>query len=380
MIARTITNRLLGAVGTLSLMMCTYGCHKSDQQGTRGDVPPRSYPIRVLTEETAEVQSSYPASLKGKLDVDIRPQVSGQIVRLAVDEGARVQKGQTLFVIDQVQYQEAVNAASAALKVAEAAVDMAELTARNNRELAKGKVIGDYALKTSESNLLSAQARLAQAKAQLISAEKNLSFTYVTSPTSGVVGSIPFRVGSLVSPSSTRPLTTVSDISEVYAYFSLTERQLLEMCRTTAGSAGDLPAHMPTVKLLLVDDSEYPYEGRIETMSGVIDAVTGSIGVRALFPNPDGVLRSGSTGRVIIPTVMQGVIKVPQKATYQIQNKTFVYVVDDQNVVHAREIQLYSQNDGMNYLVTNGLTAGEKIVTEGVITLRDEAKIEPQAE
>lgn len=380
MTVRNISNRLMYAGVVLGIMISVSGCNKSDRKGERGDLPPRSYPVRVLSPESAGVQSSYPTSLRGKLDVDIRPQISGQIVRLAVDEGARVRKGQTLFVIDPVQYQEAVNVADAALKVAEAGVDMAELTAKNNRELAREKVIGEYALRTSESNLLSARARLAQAQAQLVSARKNLSYTHVTSPTSGVVGSIPFRVGSLVSPSGAQPLTTVSDISEMYAYFSLTERQLLEMRRAAGDHDGDLVSTMPAVRLRLVDGSEYPHEGRIETMSGVIDPVTGTISVRALFPNPNGMLRSGSTGRVVIPTVMQEAIRIPQKATYQIQDKTFVYVVDDRNVVHAREIKLHPQNDGVSYLVTDGLKAGEKIVTEGVVTLRDETTIEPKAE
>ena len=344
--------------------------------GKPGAGQPGEYPTMTVTASAVPVENRYPATFKGRLDVEIRPQVSGQIVRLAVDEGARVRKGQTLFVIDQVQFQEQVNAAKAAVRVAETNVATARLTRDNNRRLADGNVIGAYALQTSENALATAEAQLAQSKAQLVSAQKNLSFTNITSPTDGVVGSIPFRVGSLVGPTMAQPLTTVSDISEMYAYMSLTERQLLAFAREGSGEAKS-PESMPAVSLELLDGSLYPHQGTVSTVSGVIDPATGSVSVRVLFPNPDGTLLSGSTGTVIIPRVIEGGILIPQRSVYQIQERSFVYVVDGEQVVHSTEVQISDANDGKNYIVTSGLKEGDIIVTDGLISLKDGMKIKP---
>ncbi len=332
------------------------------------------YPVMTVTTSSVHVEDRYPATLKGKLDVEIRPQVSGQIVRLAVDEGARVRRGQTLFVIDQVQFQEQVNAARAAVRVAETSVATAQLTVDNNRLLADKNVIGAYAMQTSENALATAQAQLAQAKAQLVSAQKNLSFTNISSPTDGIVGSIPFRVGSLVSPSMAQPLTTVSDISEMYAYISLTERQLLALSHDGA-SVNDAIGKMPPVSLELLDGSLYPEKGTVSTISGVINPTTGSVDVRVLFPNPARTLLSGSSGTVIIPTVIANGILIPQSAVYQIQERSFVYTVDASNVAHSVEVTITDANDGKNYVVSSGLKAGDVIVTDGLITLKDGATI-----
>lgn len=332
------------------------------------------YPVMTVMTSSVPVENRYPATLKGKLDVEIRPQVSGQIVRLAVDEGASVRRGQTLFVIDQVQFQEQVNAARAAVRVAETSVATAQLTVDNNRLLADKNVIGAYAMQTSENALATAQAQLAQAKAQLVSAQKNLSFTNISSPTDGIVGSIPFRVGSLVSPSMAQPLTTVSDISEMYAYISLTERQLLALSHDGA-SVNDAIGKMPPVSLELLDGSLYPEKGTVSTISGVINPTTGSVDVRVLFPNPARTLLSGSSGTVIIPTVIANGILIPQSAVYQIQERSFVYTVDASNVAHSVEVTITDANDGKNYVVSSGLKAGDVIVTDGLITLKDGATI-----
>ena len=334
------------------------------------------YPVITVSTGDVPVSDRYPATLKGKLDVEIRPQVSGQIVRLAVDEGAKVRKGQTLFVIDQVQFQEQVNAAQAAVRVAETAVATAKLTRDNNRQLSDNNVIGAYAMQTSENALATAEAQLAQAKAQLTAARKNLSFTNITSPTDGVVGSIPFRVGSLVGPTMAQPLTTVSNISEMYAYISMTERQLLQFSQNGA-TISEAIHNMPPVTLELLDGSQYPEKGTLSTVSGVINPATGSVDVRVLFPNASGTLLSGSTGTVIIPTVVKDGILIPQSAAYQIQERSFVYTVDDQNTAHSKEVTITDANDGKNYIVTEGLSAGDKIVTDGLISLKDGMTIVP---
>ena len=226
----------------------------------------------------------------------------------------------------------------------------------------------------AENSLLSSKAVLAQANAQLISAEKNLSYTRVSSPSDGVVGSIPFRVGSLVSPSIATPLTTVSDISEMYAYFSMTERQLLGYT-STGTSSKDILNTMPAVKLKLIDGNLYADSGKVETMSGVIDQATGSVSIRARFPNKNHILRSGGTGTVVIPAKMANCIVVPQKATFEIQDKRFVYVVDEQSTVKSTPIEIFTLDDGKNFVVTSGLKAGDKIVVEGISSLKDGMQI-----
>ena len=239
-------------------------------QGIQQTVP--EFAVITLQPETVKLTSAYPATFKGRQDVEIRPNVSGFITKLCVDEGSSVQKGQTLFVIDPVQYEEAVNVAKAAVEVAKANVATAELTAKNKRQLEQKNIISKFDLQTAENALASSEAALAQAKAQLTNAEKNLSYTQVTSPVNGVMGKVPFRVGSLVSPSMTTPLTTVSDISEMYAYFSMTEKQLLDLIRQDSTSSKILEK-MPPVSLTTADGRPYSQQGKIETISEVIDRI-----------------------------------------------------------------------------------------------------------
>jgi len=358
-------------IGVLLVCLSFYSCNKKGQQGSDMIA---EYAVTTLSSSNVELKSSYPAVIKGKQDIEIRPQVSGFITRLCVDEGSMVHKGQVLFQIDAVQYEEAVNVARSSVNVAKANVATAGLTAENKRELAKSNVIGSYDLQMAENSLLSAKALLSQANAQFVSAKKNLSYTRVTSPSNGVVGSIPFRVGSLVSPTGTTPLTTVSDISEMYAYFSMTERQLL-----TLTSNGDSPKEimkkMPDVELKMIDGNLYGQTGKVETMSGVIDQSTGSVGVRAKFPNKRQILRSGGSGSVLIPYKLNNCIVVPQNATYEVQDKKFVYLVDSKSFVKSTPVEIFQLDDGKNYVVTSGLKAGDKIVAEGVGTLRDGMQI-----
>ena len=364
----------LSIIGVLLVCLSFYSCKKNGQQGQQGGDMTPEYAVTTLSSSNVELKSSYPAVIKGKQDIEIRPQVSGFITQLCVDEGSIVHKGQILFKIDAVQYEEAVNVARATVNVAKANVATAQLTAENKRELAKSNVIGSYDLQAAENSLLSAKASLAQAHAQLISAQKNLSYTRVVSPSNGVVGSVPFRVGSLVSPTGVTPLTTVSDISEMYAYFSLTERQLLGLT-ANGKSSKEILKNMPGIELKMIDGNIYGETGKVETMSGVIDQTTGSVSLRAKFPNKHQTLRSGGSGSVLIPYKMDNCIVIPQKATYEVQDKKFAYVVDSKSTVKSTPIEIFLLDDGQNYVVTSGLKAGDKIVAEGVGTLRDGMQI-----
>ena len=342
----------------LACCLSLFSCGQSDK--TTGKAP--EFAVITVETTTANLTNSYPATIRGKQDVEIRPMVSGFITKLHVDEGAVVRKGQVLFSIDPVQYQAAVNTQ--------------ELTVNNKRELNKKNIISNYDLQMAENQLAQTKAQLAQAEAQLVNAKNNLSYTSVTSPSDGVVGNIPYRVGSLVSPSVANPLTTVADISEMYAYFSMTERQLLSQIRE-GGSIKEILERMPDVQLQLIDGTMYADSGRVETISGVIDQTTGSVTMRALFPNKHNVLRSGSTGNVVFPNPMTDVIMIPQSATTEIQDKKFVFVLQPDNTLKNTEIKVFKLNDGKYYYVTEGLKAGDKVVMEGVQNLRDGAAITP---
>ncbi|WP_291528522.1 efflux RND transporter periplasmic adaptor subunit [Bacteroides sp. UBA939] len=361
-------SRLILLASCLSLS----GCGQGDK--ATGNAP--EYAVITVNTTTANLTNSYPATIKGKQDVEIRPMVSGFITKLHVDEGAFVRKGQLLFSIDPVQYQAAVNSAEAAVETAKAAADTQELTVNNKRELNAKNIISDYDLQMTENQLKQAKAQLAQAEAQLVNARNNLSYTNVTSPSDGIVGTISYRVGSLVSPTVATPLTTVADISEMYAYFSMTERELLSQIRE-GGSVNEILARMPNVWLQLIDGTMYADSGRVETISGVIDQATGSVSMRALFPNGRNILRSGGTGNVVFPNPMHNVIMIPQSATNEIQDKRFVFVVQSDSILKNTEVQVFKLNDGKYYYITNGLKAGDRIVIEGVQNLKDGMSITP---
>ena len=327
---------------------------------------------------TSDLSSSYPAIIKGKTDIDIRPQVTGFITKVHVDEGQRVRKGQTLFTLDQVQFQAAVEQAEASLNSAKAAVNTAAITEKNKRMLFDKNIISETEWQLAANQLAQAKAAQAQAQAALTNARKNLAYTVVTAPSDGVVGTIPNREGSLASPSSAQPLTTISDNSDVYAYFSLTEKDLLNMTANGSRSMAQAIDSIPAVQLRLADGTVYPFTGKVATVSGVIDNNTGAASVRALFKNPSGMLRSGSTGAVIIPQEQTGVIVIPQKATFELQDRRFVYVVNDSNKVVSTPITVNPNTDGKNFVVTSGLQPGQRIAVEGVGTkLSDGMTITP---
>jgi len=347
-----------------------------DQQQQQAPAPQIATMTVNLTD--AENQSTYPATIKGKTDIDIRPQVTGFITKVMVDEGQHVRKGQTLFILDQIQYQAAVDNAQAAVNSAATRVKTAQMTADTKRQLLDKNIISSYEYQLADNDLQTARAGLAQAQSQLVNAKKNLAYTVVTAPSDGVVGSIPNREGSLASPSSAQPLTTISDNSKVYAYFSLTEKDLLEMTDGGSRSVNAVIETLPAVSLKLADGTIYPQEGKIATVSGVIDSSTGAATVRALFDNASGMLRSGSTGSVVIPVRQTNAIVIPQKSTFELQDRRFVYVVNDSNIVSSKPITVQAISDGKNFVVTSGLQPGDRIAVEGVGTiLRDGITITP---
>ena len=340
-------------------------CSGGGGRPTFGD---NEYPVVTVGTSQADMQTTYPASIKGVQDVEIRPKAQGFLTQINVKEGQTVSAGQVLFVIDNETYQAQVRQAQAAVNAAQQQCNTAKLTYENSQQLHEKKVIGDYELKTSQNTYESAQAQLAQAQAALASAKEALSYCYVKSPAAGVVGTLPFKKGALVSASNV--LTTVSNISSMEAYFSVTEKEAMVISQKGLAS-------LPSVKLQLADGSIYGSEGTISKMSGVIDAATGSVQLIASFANPEKILKSGATGTIIIPRVSSNVIIVPLSCVSEVQNKKFVYTLTKDNKVKYTEIQVDPHNDGNNYVVTGGLKAGDKYVTNGITKLNDGMEIVP---
>lgn len=334
------------------------------------------FAVTTVSLTSSKQTTEYPATIKGLQDIEIRPQVSGFIVKLCVDEGATVHKGQALFEIDPTQYKAAYDQAKAGVESAEANLKTVAETEVNKKMLHEQKIISDFEYQTAVNNLLTAKANAAQAKAAYAAAKQNLGFCTVTSPSDGVIGTFPYRVGALVSPSVAEPLTTVSQIGDMYVYFSMTEKQLLDLTRA-GGTLKEQLEKMPAVQLQLADGTIYADSGKIDAVSGVIDQTTGSVSMRAIFPNKQNVLRSGGMANVVFPYTMDNVILIPQTATQEIQDKKFVYVLQKDNTLKHTEVKISNLNDGKNYIVTAGLNVGDKIVVEGVQNLQDGQKITP---
>ncbi len=316
-----------------------------------------------------ELTSSYSATIRGRQDIDIYPQVGGTLTRLCVNEGEKVRRGQLLFVIDQVPYKAALQTAEANVEAARAGLATAELTYNSNKELFAQKVISEHTLLTAKNAYLTAKAGVAQAEAQVTNARNNLSYTEVKAPSDGVVGALPYRVGALVSAAMPKPLTTVSDNSSMYVYFSMTENQLLSYTRQY-GSMDEALQHMPEVTLKLNDGSMYEHTGKIESISGVIDRQTGSVTARAVFPNEGRLLHSGANGSLLIPTTYRDQIVIPQSATVQMQDKYLVYKVVDGKAKSVL-VSVSPISDGREFIVTDGLNVGDVIVSEGAGLVRE---------
>lgn len=336
--------------------------------GGRPNFGDNEYPVVTVGTSSADMQTTYPATIKGVQDVEIRPKAQGFITQINVKEGQTVGAGQVLFVIDNETAQQQVRQAQAAVNTAQQQVNTAKLTYDNTKTLHANRVIGDYELQTSQNSYEVAQAQLAQAQASLASAKEMLSYCYVKSPAAGVVGTLPFKKGTLVSSSNV--LTTVSDNSSMEVYFSVTEKAAMVLQNAGLQS-------LPSVKLLLADGSVYPHEGKVTKMSGVIDQGTGSVQLIALFQNPKRILKSGGAGTIVIPRQTTDAIIIPQGCVSEVQDKKFIYLLGKDNKVKYSEIKVDPQNDGMNYIVTEGLKTGDKYVTNGITKLSDGMEIKP---
>lgn len=357
-------------IATIAAMIVSCGGKRGGQPNFGDD----EYPVVTVGTSSAASQTTYPATIKGVQDVEIRPKVAGFITRINVREGQSVGAGQVLFVIDNVTYQAAVRQAQAAVNTAKAQMNTAKLTYENNQKLHEQNIIGDYELMTAKNSYETAQAAVAQAEAGLTSARENLSFCYVKSPASGIIGNLPYKVGAMVSASSTPALTTVSNNSSMEVYFSMTEKDILDMAKTS-GSAQAAIASMPTVRLQLADGTIYNHPGKVTKMSGVIDASTGSVQLIAVFSNPNRLLKSGGSGSIIVPHDNSTAIVIPQSCVSEVQDKKFVYTVTKDNKVKYTEIKVAPQNDGNNYVVTEGLSVGDRYVTNGITKLTDGQEI-----
>lgn len=374
---RTLQIRKLAIILMIFAAISCTNNKKSGQSGTV--IPAKEYPVIAVKPQSTKLYKDYPTKLQGQQTVEIRSKITGYIEQILVDEGAVVKKGQVLFRLNASDIQAMVRSAEAQVKVAEAEVYTAQVNVEKTKPLVEKNIISKFDLQSVESTLKSKDAQLAQAKANLENVNANLQYTRITSPAEGTIGNFPFRVGSLVSGSTVEPLTTVSNTVNMYAYFSFNEKEFLNVTKGLAGkNLQEKFAKLPGVSLILADNSVYNQAGRIETASGLINPQTGAVNVRASFPNPEGLLRSGGSGLVRIPQFIDSVIIIPQKTSYELQGKHFVYVVGADNKVHNTEIDVLVGNLKDSYVVTSGLKAGDQVVLEGIAALRNDTEIKPK--
>jgi len=340
--------------------------------------PLPEFPVLTVSQRTITMYNDYPATIQGEQNIEIRPKVDGFIDAIFVDEGASVKKGQPLFRINAPQYEQAVRTAQADIKIAEADVSSARMQVEKVRPLVEKDIISKYELESAEYLLQAKQATLAQAKASLANARTNLGYTNIVSPVNGVVGTIPYRLGSLVGSNTAQPLTTVASIGKIFAYFSINEKESLTFSRNTKGATiPERLATLPPVTLVLADGTEYAQKGKVETASGLISTQTGAASVRATFPNPGNFIQSGSTGKVRIPQTYDSALLVPQKATYEIQGKRFVFQVAAKGMVKSTQIDVIEGSNGQVFIVQAGLKAGDQIVLDGINGLKDGTQLKP---
>ncbi len=369
--------RNLGLLFILLTLMSCGSKKQSGQPGMAGQV--KEYPVIAVTQQSTTLFKEYASKLEGEQTVEIRSKIAGYIDKIMVDEGAFVKKGQVLFRLNANDLQAAVRSAEASVKMAEANLNSAAINLEKTKPLVEKNIISKFELASVESTVKGQEAQLAQAKANLENAKANLQYTVITSPAEGTIGTFPYRVGSLVSSTSTEPLTTVSNTKKMYAYFSLNEKEFLTLTKGLEGkNLQEKFTRLPEVSLILADNSVYEKPGRIETASGLVDQTTGAVNIRATFPNTEGLLRNGGSGMVRIPQFIKSAILIPQKTTYELQGKYFVYLVGADNKVHNTEIEVLVGNLKDAYVVTKGLKVGDQIVLQGIASLRNDAPIKPK--
>ncbi|OLY90617.1 membrane fusion protein, multidrug efflux system [Cnuella takakiae] len=362
-------------LSSLTLILFLFGCSEPQTPATP---PPPSVEVVTIGSALATTGNEYTASLQGKTDVEIRPQVDGFLETVLVDEGAFVHAGQVLFRINSQPFQEQLNSAAASLQAAEAATTNAQLEIDKLTPLVENKVVADYQLKAAKAAYKIAVANASQAKANLSAARIRLGYTLVKAPVSGYIGRLPKKRGSLVAPTDPEPLTQISDVHQVYAYFSLSETDFIHFKSQYPGSTlNDKLQQLPPVSLVLADNTVYPQTGKIDMVDGQFDKNTGAITLRAIFPNAQGLLRSGNTGKVRLQQQHTDAILVPQTATIDVQDKIFVYTVVDSNKVAKQPVQVIGKS-GSNYIVKDGVKPGDRIVFSGLDRLIEGTVIKPE--
>ena len=356
----------------LFLASCTA---KPDQRAAAA--PPPVLPVTTVSTGEQETFVDYPAAIQGTTDVEIRPQISGTIDRILVNEGQLVSKGQLLLQISELPFKAQLNNAKAALQAAQSAVLNAQLEVDKLTPLVQSKVVSDFQLKTAKTTYQIALANVEQAKANVNSAQINLGYTQIKAPSSGYIGRLPKKQGSLVSPSDPEALTQLSDVNQVYAYFSLAETDFINFnAKYEGNSVADRIKHLPAVSLVLADQSVYPVKGKIDMINGQFDKTTGSITLRAVFANSKGLLRSGNTGKIRLGLSHDNTMLIPQSATVEMQDKIFVFAVGKDNKVNKVAIAIDGKS-GTNYLIKDGLKSGDQIVLSGLDKLQDGQLIQP---
>jgi membrane fusion protein (multidrug efflux system) len=377
LLKKMIKIKLLGYIsGILMLAVVLYSCASKQAGGPPPQAP--QLPVMSVTSAPATTYLEFPASLEGKVNVEVRPQVTGYLEKIFVDEGAYVKAGQPLFKIDARLYSEQLNSASSNTLAAQANMERAQVEVDRLAPLVAANVVSDVQMKTAKANLEAAKAAVAQAKAAAGSARINVGYTLVTAPVSGYIGRIPYKIGALVTNNDAQPLTLLSDVREIYAYFSMSEPDFIAFKNNFAGNTlQEKLKQAPPVELILADNTPFAQKGKIETIEGQFNKTTGAISFRATFPNADGVLRTGNTGKVRLAQQVPAAITIPQEATFEIQDKVFVYTVGDSNKVASRPISVAGKTANY-YFISDGLKAGEKIVLSGTGSLRDGAVIAPQ--
>jgi len=362
----------------IAILLLGFTSCKNGNQPQAGHSP-MPFPVQTVEKSNVTTYTEYAANIEGVQNIEIRPKVDGFIDRIYVDEGAEVKKGQLLFKLSAETLNQQVNAAKANISVAEAQVVSAQVEVDKITPLVEKNIVSSVQLKTAKSNLNAANAQLAAAKANYQNAKENLDYTIIKSPVDGMIGSLPYKVGSLVGRTETNPLTTVSNIKNVYAYFTLNEKQLLQFNRQLNGSSVEEKIEqMPEVELVLADGTIYDEKGRIETINGMVNSRTGSISYRAIFPNTNHLLRSGISGKVKMPSDVNNIVLLPQQATFELQGKKFVYLVNKDNKVQSKEV-IVSNTTDTHFIVKNGVQAGQKFVVDGLIKLREGMEIIPQS-
>ncbi|HLX90072.1 MAG TPA: efflux RND transporter periplasmic adaptor subunit [Puia sp.] len=341
----------------------------------------KDFRVLTLSPRTAKVNLDFPATLQGQQIIEIRPKIDGYLDAIYVKEGAAVKKGQLLFRISNPQYEQEVVTARASIKSAEADVDAAKMQVAKTKPLVDKEIVSKYELESADYLLKAKEASLIQAKASLQNALANVGYTVLRSPSDGVIGMIPYKVGALINTTNTSPLTTLANIQNIYAYYSLNEKQLLQYFENTSGSSiHEKISKMAPASLILADGTLYPEKGKIEMASGIIATETGTATFKALFSNPSGILRSGGSATVRSPTVINTALIIPQSATYEMQDKKLVYIVNGNNKISSTAFTGVPSDNGLYYIVTSGLKAGDNVVLEGLVGLRDSLQIIPKPE